>query len=36
MRDQTDFRWPPPTRANLVQLHVTIPAGFTRVRPPKG
>lgn len=28
---QIDFRWLPPTRANLAKLHQTIPAGFKRV-----
>jgi hypothetical protein len=31
---QTDFRWLPPTPANLAHLKVTAPAGFTRVPPP--
>jgi len=36
VQEQTDFRWLPPTRANLAQLQVKIPAGFTRVPPPRG
>ena len=31
---RTDFRWLPPTPANLAQLKVTVPAGFTQVPPP--
>jgi hypothetical protein len=31
---QTDFQWLAPTAANLAQLHVTVPAGFTQVPPP--
>lgn len=29
------FQWLPPTAANLANLNVPIPAGFTRVPPPK-
>jgi hypothetical protein len=29
------FQWLPPTAANLKNLDVPIPAGFTRVPPPK-
>ena len=36
VREQTDFRWLPPTRANLARLQVTIPAGFTQGPPPGG
>ena len=31
---QTDFRWLPPTPANLAQLKVAVPAGFSQVPPP--
>lgn len=31
---QMNLRWLPPTAANLTQLNVPIPAGFTRVTPP--
>jgi hypothetical protein len=34
-RTQTDFRWLPPTPANLARLQVTIPAGFTQVPAPR-
>jgi hypothetical protein len=30
-----DFRWLPPTSANLALLKVTIPAGFRHIRPPR-
>jgi hypothetical protein len=30
---QEDLQWLPPTAANLARLNVTIPAGFTQVRP---
>ena len=33
-RTQTDFRWLPPTPANLAQLSMPVPAGFRQVRPP--
>lgn len=32
--DRFDFRWLPPTSANLALLKVRIPPGFTQVRPP--
>ena len=31
---QTDFGWLAPTPANLAQLTLTVPAGFTQVSPP--
>jgi hypothetical protein len=31
VRVRTVFEWLPPTRANLANLKVPIPAGFTRV-----
>jgi hypothetical protein len=31
---QDDFQWLRPTPANLAELDVPIPAGFTQVRPP--
>ena len=34
LNSRTDFRWLPPTPANLAQLKVTVPAGFTQVPPP--
>ena len=34
-KDVEVFQWLPPTAANLKNLHVPIPAGFTRVPPPK-
>ena len=34
IHSQTDFRWLPPTPANLAQLRVTVPAGFSQVPPP--
>lgn len=33
---QTDFQWLPPTAANLAQLKLTVPAGFSQVSPPSG
>ena len=30
-----DIRWLPPTPANLAELTVPIPAGFTRIAPPQ-
>jgi hypothetical protein len=30
-----DFRWLPPTSANLDLLTVRIPSGFTQVHPPR-
>jgi hypothetical protein len=35
-RYQDDFRWLRPTPANLANLKVPIPAGFTQVPPPAG
>jgi hypothetical protein len=32
---QVDFRWLRPTQANLADVSVVIPAGFTQVAPPK-
>jgi hypothetical protein len=32
--DRADFRWLPPTSANLALLTVRIPPGFTQVHPP--
>lgn len=32
---QDDFRWLPPTTANLAKLGVQVPAGFRQVPPPK-
>jgi hypothetical protein len=34
LRIQTNFRWLPPTPANLARLSVQIPAGFRQVPPP--
>ncbi len=34
LHSRTDFRWLPPTPANLAELNVTVPAGFTQVPPP--
>jgi hypothetical protein len=34
LRTQTDFRWLPPTPANLARLSVRVPAGFRQVPPP--
>jgi len=34
INSRTDFRWLPPTPANLAQLTVTVPAGFSQVPPP--
>jgi hypothetical protein len=31
---QTDYRWLPPTAANVAEVHVTIPAGFAQVAAP--
>jgi hypothetical protein len=31
---QMNLRWLPPTAANLAQLNVPVPAGFTQVPPP--
>ncbi len=31
---QTDFRWLPPTSANLAHLKVQVPLGFRQIRPP--
>jgi hypothetical protein len=31
----TDFRWLPPTAANLANLNITIPRGFRQVTPPR-
>jgi len=33
-REQTDYQWLKPTRANLAHLGVRIPAGYTRVPAP--
>jgi hypothetical protein len=33
-QQRTEFRWLPPTEANLAQLRVTVPAGFRQVPPP--
>ena len=33
-RQRTEFQWLAPTPANLAQLTVTVPAGFTQVPPP--
>ncbi len=35
VQDVEGFQWLPPTAANLKNLDVPIPAGFTRVPPPK-
>ena len=34
LRTQTDFRWLPPTPANLARLSVRVPPGFRQVPPP--
>jgi hypothetical protein len=34
LRAQTDFRWLPPTPANLARLSVPVPPGFRQVPPP--
>jgi hypothetical protein len=34
-RVQVDFQWRQPTKANLADIGVVIPAGFTQVSPPK-
>ncbi|HEY5352293.1 MAG TPA: hypothetical protein VIK57_07540 [Streptosporangiaceae bacterium] len=33
-QQRTQFQWLSPTPANLAQLKVTVPAGFTQVQPP--
>jgi hypothetical protein len=33
-RTQTSFEWLAPTQANLAQLKLSVPAGFTQVQPP--
>ena len=35
-RQRTEFQWLAPTPANLAQLTVTVPAGFSQVPPPAG
>lgn len=34
LRTQTDFRWLPPTAANLARLSLRVPPGFRQVPPP--